>query len=198
VHLWRDGARHLAVAVAGAGAQGSCRRGHVGWKVGGRVDPGAKGARGTGLTRTVLYNALALPVLRKHGRLDRSWSAIHTIIGSLAGAGMPTIYDVARRSGVSPATVSRVLTGRRNVDPELSEKVRAAVAELRYRPNGVARNLRKSRRICGQSSSRTSRTRSSPHSSVGSKTWPRPRAITSYSATPTRIRRRKRRTRRPC
>ena len=57
---------------------------------------------------------------------------------------MTTIYDVARRSGVSPATVSRVLSGRRNVDPELSEKVRAAVAELGYRPNGVARNLRKS------------------------------------------------------
>ena len=57
---------------------------------------------------------------------------------------MTTIYDVARRSGVSPATVSRVLSGRRNVDPELSEKVRAAVAELSYRPNGVARNLRKS------------------------------------------------------
>ena len=56
---------------------------------------------------------------------------------------MTTIYDVARRSGVSPATVSRVLSGRRNVDPELSEKVRAAVVELGYRPNGVARNLRK-------------------------------------------------------
>jgi LacI family transcriptional regulator len=56
---------------------------------------------------------------------------------------MTTIYDVARRSGVSPATVSRVLSGRRNVDPELSEKVRTAVAELGYRPNGVARNLRK-------------------------------------------------------
>jgi LacI family transcriptional regulator len=56
---------------------------------------------------------------------------------------MTTIYDVARRSGVSPATVSRVLSGRRNVDPDLSEKVRAAVAELGYRPNGVARNLRR-------------------------------------------------------
>ncbi|MFC0629161.1 LacI family DNA-binding transcriptional regulator [Kribbella deserti] len=57
---------------------------------------------------------------------------------------MTTIYDVARRSGVSPATVSRVLSGRRNVDPALAEKVQAAVAELGYRPNGVARNLRRS------------------------------------------------------
>lgn len=56
---------------------------------------------------------------------------------------MTTIYDVARRSGVSPATVSRVLSGRRNVDPELSKKVQAAVVELGYRPNGVARNLRR-------------------------------------------------------
>lgn len=54
-----------------------------------------------------------------------------------------TIYDVARSSGVSPATVSRVLSGRRNVDPVLAEKVQAAVAKLGYRPNGVARNLRR-------------------------------------------------------
>src|SRR4029450_8972907 len=58
---------------------------------------------------------------------------------------MTTICDVARRSGVSPATVSRVLSGRRNVDPVLTQRVRAAVAELGYRPNGVARNLRRAR-----------------------------------------------------
>jgi LacI family transcriptional regulator len=39
--------------------------------------------------------------------------------------------------------VSRVLSGRRNVDPELSKRVQAAVVELGYRPNGVARNLRR-------------------------------------------------------
>lgn len=56
---------------------------------------------------------------------------------------MATIYDVARRAEVSAATVSRVLNGRRTVDPVLAERVLDAVAELGYRRNAVARNLRK-------------------------------------------------------
>jgi LacI family transcriptional regulator len=58
---------------------------------------------------------------------------------------MATIYDVARRAQVSAATVSRVLNGHPSVDPELAARVHAAVAELHYRPNAVARSLRKSR-----------------------------------------------------
>lgn len=58
---------------------------------------------------------------------------------------MATIYDVARRARVSPATVSRVLNGHAMVDPTLAERVNAAVAELGYRRNAVARNLRTSR-----------------------------------------------------
>lgn len=58
---------------------------------------------------------------------------------------MATIYDVARRAEVSPATVSRVVNGHANVDPALAERVRTAMRELRYRPNAVARNLRRSR-----------------------------------------------------
>lgn len=58
---------------------------------------------------------------------------------------MATIYDVARRAQVSPATVSRVVNGRANVDPALAERVRAAMRDLNYRPNAVARNLRRSR-----------------------------------------------------
>ncbi|GAA0802335.1 LacI family DNA-binding transcriptional regulator [Spirilliplanes yamanashiensis] len=58
---------------------------------------------------------------------------------------MATIYDVARRAEVSPATVSRVVNGRANVDPALAERVRAAMVDLNYRPNAVARNLRRSR-----------------------------------------------------
>ncbi|GAA2213733.1 LacI family DNA-binding transcriptional regulator [Nonomuraea monospora] len=58
---------------------------------------------------------------------------------------MPTIYDVAREAGVSAATVSRVLNGRRTVDPEMVARVLTAVRELGYRPNAVARNLRRSR-----------------------------------------------------
>jgi LacI family transcriptional regulator len=58
---------------------------------------------------------------------------------------MPTIYDVARQARVSAATVSRVLNGRTSVDPALADRVLAAVAELGYRRNSVARNLRQKR-----------------------------------------------------
>ncbi|PSL04678.1 LacI family transcriptional regulator [Haloactinopolyspora alba] len=57
---------------------------------------------------------------------------------------MATIYDVARHAGVSAATVSRVLNGHVKVDPALAERVTAAVAQLGYRRNAVARNLRTS------------------------------------------------------
>lgn len=53
-----------------------------------------------------------------------------------------TIYDVAALAGVSPATVSRVLNGSA-VSPEKTERVRAAVAELDFRPSRTARTLRK-------------------------------------------------------
>jgi LacI family transcriptional regulator len=53
------------------------------------------------------------------------------------------IRDVAELASVSVATVSRVLNGDPNVDGELRERVRAAVAQLGYRPNRLARNLRR-------------------------------------------------------
>jgi LacI family transcriptional regulator len=56
---------------------------------------------------------------------------------------MTTIYDVAKHAGVSPATVSRVLNGQR-VGKALAERVHQATAELGFRRNAVARNLRRS------------------------------------------------------
>jgi len=55
---------------------------------------------------------------------------------------MARIKDVARRAGVSSATVSRVLAGKPHVRPELRERVWKAVEELGYQPNRVARSLR--------------------------------------------------------
>ena len=55
----------------------------------------------------------------------------------------PTIHQVAARAGVSTATVSRVLATADGVSQELTARVLAAVAELGYRPNRAARNLRK-------------------------------------------------------
>ena len=52
-----------------------------------------------------------------------------------------TIYDVAEVAGVSHQTVSRVLKGVTGIRPETRQKVEAALAQLRYRPNVVAREL---------------------------------------------------------
>lgn len=52
-----------------------------------------------------------------------------------------TIYDVAREAGVSMATVSRVVNGNPNVKPTTRKKVLAAIEQLGYRPNAVARGL---------------------------------------------------------
>lgn len=54
--------------------------------------------------------------------------------------------DVAKRAGVSSATVSYVVNnGPRQVSPKTQAKVLAAIEELGYRPNAVARNLRMQR-----------------------------------------------------
>ncbi|HYH32534.1 MAG TPA: LacI family DNA-binding transcriptional regulator [Pseudonocardia sp.] len=54
-----------------------------------------------------------------------------------------TRAEVARRAGVSPAVVSYVLnSGPRPVAPATRARVEAAIAELGYRPNAMARALR--------------------------------------------------------
>jgi DNA-binding LacI/PurR family transcriptional regulator len=57
----------------------------------------------------------------------------------------PRIVDVAHAAGVSPATVSNALTGKRPVSAAADAKVRAAVVELGYRGNALARGLRTQR-----------------------------------------------------
>ena len=56
---------------------------------------------------------------------------------------MSKIQDVASRAGVSTSTVSNVLNGRSNrMAKETLARVEAAIAELRYRPNTTARQLK--------------------------------------------------------
>lgn len=55
---------------------------------------------------------------------------------------MADIKGVAARAGVSVATVSRVMSGASRVSPQTRSRVLAAIAELDYRPNAVARSLR--------------------------------------------------------
>lgn len=53
----------------------------------------------------------------------------------------PTISDVAKRAGVSIATVSRVINGKTPVVPETADRVRAAINELQFIPRPAARTL---------------------------------------------------------
>ena len=54
-----------------------------------------------------------------------------------------TIIDVARLAGVSTTTVSHFINGTRYVSDDLRARVEKAIAELGYRPNSLARGLRK-------------------------------------------------------
>ena len=53
----------------------------------------------------------------------------------------PTVHDVARHAGVSTATVSRALSDSTKLHPDTLERVRQAIEELGYLPNGAARGL---------------------------------------------------------
>jgi LacI family transcriptional regulator len=52
-----------------------------------------------------------------------------------------TIKDIARKAGVSYATVSRALNGKYGVKPSTRERVLHIARRLGYRPNAVARGL---------------------------------------------------------
>jgi LacI family transcriptional regulator len=56
-----------------------------------------------------------------------------------------TIRDVATRAGVSPTTVSHVINDTRPVSADLRSRVEAAMAELGFQPNALARSLRRKR-----------------------------------------------------
>jgi DNA-binding LacI/PurR family transcriptional regulator len=52
-----------------------------------------------------------------------------------------TIRDVARKAGVSVATVSRYINRIANVSPEVSERLRSVMKDLKYVPHAAARHL---------------------------------------------------------
>ncbi len=67
----------------------------------------------------------------------------------MAATKAATQMDVARKAGVSPATVSYVLSGRKNrrstATQEVADRVRQAAIDLGYRPQRAGRVLRKRR-----------------------------------------------------
>ncbi len=58
---------------------------------------------------------------------------------------MATLKDVAEKAGITVTTVSRVLNNRGYISDRTREKVYAAMRELDYQPNEVARSLSKRR-----------------------------------------------------
>lgn len=61
---------------------------------------------------------------------------------------MPTIKDVAKKAGVSIATVSNVLNGSRYVSDRLQERVLKAVKELDYEVDQVASYMKSNSTMC--------------------------------------------------
>lgn len=61
---------------------------------------------------------------------------------------MSTMQEVAKRAGVSKATVSRVLSGKGYTSEETKELVYKAIEETGYRPNLLARNLATQKSLC--------------------------------------------------
>ena len=61
-----------------------------------------------------------------------------------------TIKDIAKESGYSVSTVSRVLNNRDDVSPEAEKKIRRIVAEHNFVQNGNAKHLKQiaSKTIC--------------------------------------------------
>ncbi len=55
------------------------------------------------------------------------------------------IREIAGLAGVSTATVSRVLNGKGNVDPEITERVMRIAGEVGYEPSPAARYMRSKR-----------------------------------------------------
>src|SRR5687768_10263882 len=58
-----------------------------------------------------------------------------------SGDARPTIYDVARESGVAASTVSRAFARPGRVNAETAARIRAAADRIGYRTNPMARGL---------------------------------------------------------
>lgn len=56
---------------------------------------------------------------------------------------MATMKDISKKANVSLSTVSAVINQSAYVSPGLTNRVMQAIEELNYKPNAVARSLKK-------------------------------------------------------
>jgi LacI family transcriptional regulator len=83
--------------------------------------------------------------------IDVAWGFVYNqenranvcAIGFLEESLMPTIREVAKQAGVSPTTVSHVVNQTRFVSEDVTVRVHKAMDDLGYRPNALARSLRR-------------------------------------------------------
>ena len=71
----------------------------------------------------------------------RNWGRVIDTTEKKEVVAMTTIYDIARRAGVSATTVSKVLNGYPDVSAKTREKVQRITNELGYQPSAAARGL---------------------------------------------------------
>ncbi|HKB18728.1 MAG TPA: LacI family DNA-binding transcriptional regulator [Candidatus Dormibacteraeota bacterium] len=70
-------------------------------------------------------------------------------IGATRGADRrPTINDIAKRAGLSKASVSRALNGKQDVDPDTRQRVMTLATQMGYVPSASARALSNGRSNC--------------------------------------------------
>ncbi|HCD34083.1 MAG TPA: hypothetical protein DER01_16855, partial [Phycisphaerales bacterium] len=65
-----------------------------------------------------------------------------------------SIKDIAQAAGVSISTVSRVINGKRNLQPGTVERVLEAVDKFNYKPNAIASNLARKHELKGVDASK--------------------------------------------
>jgi len=68
-----------------------------------------------------------------------------TVLVHLGGSNVVSMKDIARRCGVSVATVSKALNGQPDIGEETRERINAVAAEMGYMTNSAARALKTSR-----------------------------------------------------
>ena len=52
-----------------------------------------------------------------------------------------TVYDIAKAAGVGRTTVLRALWGKEDINPDTKARIKAIAAQMKYRPNYIARSL---------------------------------------------------------